>query len=146
MGGEDLTVRHAELVKPGRPSGEFSPVGAAKRDVVQTWPARVERCVVEDSLRERVQGKRGAPKSEDDVPKRAGVLVEYRSCADDFFLPRDAHGQVGDRKHDVGDDAHRDGRWCRGRCSGGGHSLVDANSRSGAQSSSTSSRFISSST
>ena len=100
----DLAVGHAQRVQAGGPLHQFGAAGAAERDVVQAGPALVER-VLAGQVGKAVQPEQGVAQLVDDVPERAGVLVQDGPDAEDPGVPGLADRQVGHGHGDV-----RDGR------------------------------------
>ena len=104
-GVDDLAVGDAELVEAGGPLDELAAARAAERDVVETGPALVERLLAGE-IGEAVQPEQRVADRVDDVPERAGVLVEDRCDAEDLRVPGLADGEVGHGHGDVGDGGH----------------------------------------
>jgi hypothetical protein len=98
-------VRDAQLVQAGRPLGQFGAARAAERDVVKPRPALVERFLAVQ-VGEAVQPEQGAAQLVDDVPERAGVLVQDRLDAEDAGVSRLAGRQVGHGHGDVRGGRH----------------------------------------
>ena len=109
-GIDDLAVGDAELVEAGGPFDELTASRAAERDVVETRLALVERLLVGE-VGKVVQAEQRVADLVDDVPERAGVLVEDRCDAEDLGVPGLAASDVAHRHGDVGDGG--DG-WCDG--------------------------------
>jgi len=98
----DLAVGHAQRVQAGGPLGQLGAARAAERDVVKAGPALVE-CVLAVQVGKAVQPEQRAAQLVDDVPERAGVLVQDRLDAEDAGVPGLADRQVGHRYGDVRD-------------------------------------------
>jgi hypothetical protein len=73
---DDAAMLDAELIQVSLPFLQFAPVPAAEGDVVQARPVGLEAGGICNSGRKDVEAQQGAADGVDDVPERAGVLVQ----------------------------------------------------------------------